>query len=70
VGEHTKIIAFIQGFQMSVPASGLSLKDYIAVQVKAAEDAGSGGYIVWNAKNEYGVFFEAISGSMKKKHAS
>ena len=70
VGNHSKIIAYIQGFKMSVPASGLSLRDYIREQIRGAEDSGGSGYIVWNAGNNYGVFFNALENNQKKQPGS
>lgn len=50
--EHTdcKLIAYIQGFDWKRSILG---KDYIGVQMRAAENADSEGWIVWNAKGEY-----------------
>lgn len=59
-GSDTKIIAYIQGFQMKVRESGLSITDYIARQIKATKDSGGGGYIAWNSRNRYGDLFRAI----------
>ena len=53
----TEIIAYIQGFDWKKSKLG---KDYIAVQMKAAEDAGSSGWIVWNAKGEYEEAYTSI----------
>ena len=58
---HSRIIAYIQGFKMSVGPSGLSYEDYIRKQIAAAEDSGGAGYIVWNARNRYGPFFRALA---------
>lgn len=55
----TKVIAYIQGFPMRVHESGLSLQDYIRAQIKASEDCGGDGFIVWHAANQYGPFFAA-----------
>lgn len=55
----TKVIAYIQGFPMRVHESGLSLQDYIRAQIKASEDSGGDGFIVWHAANQYGPFFAA-----------
>ena len=46
----SKLIAYIQGFDWKRSRLG---KDYIGVQMKAAEEAGSDGWVVWNAKGEY-----------------
>ncbi|MCB1137514.1 MAG: glycosyl hydrolase [Leptospiraceae bacterium] len=56
----SRIIAYIQGFTMYVGKSGLSYKDYIKKQILAARDSGGAGFIVWNPKNQYGTFFQAL----------
>jgi hypothetical protein len=56
----TRIIAYIQGFQMKVGMSGLSFKDYMKKQIEASRDSGGSGFIVWNPHNRYGVFFQAL----------
>ncbi|AOP34993.1 glycosyl hydrolase [Leptospira tipperaryensis] len=56
----TRVIPYIQGFNMSVAKSGLSLSDYIKAQVKAAYDSGAHGFVVWNAWNEYDSTFQAL----------
>jgi hypothetical protein len=57
----TRVIAYIQGFPMRVHESGLTLQDYIKAQIKASEDSGGDGFIVWHAANQYGAFFAAYS---------
>lgn len=59
VNGRSRIIAYIQGFNMKVSPSGLSLVGYIQKQIEAVEKAGGGGYIVWNSSNDYDAFFEA-----------
>ena len=59
-GDRARIIAYIQGFQMSVGPSGLSYTEYIRKQIQAAQDAGGAGFIVWNARNSYEPFFRAL----------
>nr|WP_232371776.1 putative glycoside hydrolase [Leptospira ainazelensis] len=56
----TRVIPYIQGFNMSVAKSGLSLSDYIKAQVKAAYDSGAHGFVVWNAWNDYDSTFQAL----------
>ncbi|MBM9579676.1 glycosyl hydrolase [Leptospira sp. 201903070] len=56
----TRVIPYIQGFNMSVARSGLSLSDYIKAQVKAAYDSGAHGFVVWNAWNDYDSTFQAL----------
>lgn len=53
----SKLIAYIQGFDWKRSRLG---KDYIRVQMKAAEDAESHGWIVWNAKGEYEETYTSI----------
>lgn len=57
---NSRIIPYIQAFSMKVGESGLSLDDYIRAQIDGAKDAGGGGYIVWNARNDYRPFFRAL----------
>ena len=56
----SRIIAYIQGFTMLVGKSGLSYKNYIKKQIEASRDSGGAGFIVWNPKNDYRVFFQAL----------
>ena len=56
----SRIISYIQGFRMSVRPSRLSFVRYIQKQIQAAEDSGSAGYIVWNARNRYNAYFKAV----------
>ncbi len=58
--KQTRVIAYIQGFKMSVRKSGLSYQDYIKKQIEAAEKSGSAGFIVWNASNHYNTLFRAL----------
>jgi hypothetical protein len=57
----TGAIAWVQGFQMHIGASGLSYKDYIKVQMQASLDAQSRGFVVWNAHNDYSTTLKAFS---------
>lgn len=66
---NTRIVAYIQGFPMRVHESGLSLNDYIKDQIKASEDCGGDGFIVWHAANQYGPFFAAYAAYQKEKAA-
>jgi hypothetical protein len=52
-----------------VHESGLSLNDYIKDQIKASEDCGGDGFIVWHAANQYGPFFAAYAAYQKEKAA-
>ncbi len=46
----SKLIAYLQGFNWKRSRLG---RNYIGIQMSAAEEAGSNGWIVWNAKGEY-----------------
>ncbi|OQX56180.1 MAG: hypothetical protein B5M53_02845 [Candidatus Cloacimonas sp. 4484_209] len=52
-----KIIPYIQGFDWKQSKLG---NNYIEVQMKASEDAGAEGWIVWNAKGEYDDTYTAL----------
>jgi hypothetical protein len=56
-----RVIPYIQGFSMRMSWSGLSLKDYIKEQIRAVEDAGTDGFFVWHAANDYSATFAAIA---------
>jgi hypothetical protein len=60
VDEHTRVIAYIQAFQMKVGKSGLSYQEYIRKQIQASVDSGGAGFISWNARNQYAAFFRAL----------
>jgi hypothetical protein len=57
----TKVVAYIQGFKISVKPSGLSFPAYIHAQMKAVKDASGAGWIIWNARNDYSASWEAIA---------
>lgn len=57
---NARIVPYIQAFGMRVGESGLSLENYIRAQLDAAQDSGGAGYVAWNARNDYTVFFRAI----------
>ncbi len=56
----TRIVPYIQGFNMHIKASKLNMVEYIKRQLQACEDAQSDGWIVWNAQNRYEPLFQAI----------
>ncbi|EQA72799.1 glycoside hydrolase domain protein [Leptospira noguchii serovar Panama str. CZ214] len=56
----TRVIPYIQGFNMSVGKSGLTLPNYIKAQIKASYDSGGHGFVVWNAWNDYESTFQAL----------
>jgi hypothetical protein len=57
---NARIVPYIQAFGMRVGESGLSVENYIRAQLDAAQDSGGAGYVAWNARNDYSVFFRAI----------
>lgn len=57
---NVRVIPYIQGFPMRMSWAGLSLKDYIKAQIKAVEDAGTAGFFVWHAANDYAATFAAV----------
>lgn len=61
----TRLVAYLQGFTWKQSTLG---EDYIAVQMQAAEDAGSDGWIVWNAKGEYAETFHSLVNKQIKVH--
>lgn len=58
--KNSRVIPYIQAFGMKVSDSGLSVENYIRAQLDAAVDSGGAGYIAWNARNDYHIFFKAI----------
>ncbi len=70
VGKESKIIAYIQGFPMSVQGTGLSYVEYIRRQIQGSEESGGSGYVVWNALNDYTALFQAIAAHEKTRRGS
>lgn len=60
-----KLVAYIQGFDWKRSKLG---KDYIRIQMQAAEDAGSDGWVVWNAKGEYKDTYHSLVNKVIKVH--
>jgi len=54
------IVTWIQAFKMQHPPS-MSLADYIEHQIRAVHDAKVKGYLLWNARQDYGAAFEAVA---------
>ncbi|MFO8034908.1 MAG: putative glycoside hydrolase [Candidatus Bipolaricaulota bacterium] len=50
---------YLQAFDRALPA-GVSLAQYIAEQVRAAEDVGADGYLFWNPRSNYEALWEAL----------
>jgi len=67
--KETRIVAYIQGFKWKVNKSGKSLQEYIRLQIKAVDDAGGHGWIIWNARNKYKASYKAINQYDKQKKA-
>ena len=67
VPSETKIIPYIQGFDMLIKLSGLDLKNYILRQMQACVKSGSQGFIVWNIHNQYKETFWALGQLQQKK---
>ena len=59
--DNIKVIPYIQGFDMLIKRSGLSLEEYIFQQMKASFDSESEGFIVWNIHNSYKQTFAALN---------
>ncbi len=56
-GEATALVPWIQGFDMSSPNFG---PNYIREQVRACEEGGAKGFLIWNAGNNYSISFAAL----------
>jgi len=51
--KQAKIVAYIQAFKMRLGSTPYD--DYVAAQIKAVHDAKIGGFIMWNARQDYDV---------------
>jgi len=58
--KEASMVMYIQGFEMRVAMSGMSLPVYIAHQMQACRDAGVAGWIVWNAAQSYEPTWSAL----------
>ncbi len=56
-GEAIALVPWIQGFDMNSPNFGTN---YIREQVRACEEGGAKGFLIWNAGNNYSVSFAAL----------
>lgn len=56
----TRLIPYIQGFPMNMSYANMNLYTYIKEQIRACEDAGTDGFFVWNAGNEYATTFAVL----------
>ena len=50
---------FLQAFALSIP-DGMTLEDYIRLEIKAAQDAGADGYLFWNPSCDYAPLYQAL----------
>ena len=66
----TAIIAYIQGFSMSISISKLSMKDYLKAQMRAVEDANGDGWVIWNPYNRYAESYAAMSELEQEKEVA
>jgi hypothetical protein len=55
--EAVAIVPWLQGFNMASPNFG---PGYIRDQVRAAHELGIENYLIWNARNDYSVTFQAL----------
>ena len=56
-GEAVMIVPWLQGFNLRSPNFG---PKYILDQIKACQDEGVEGYLIWNARNDYRVTTQAL----------
>jgi hypothetical protein len=61
----TGVVAYLQGFSWKQSTLG---KNYIAVQMQAAEDSETDGWIIWNAKGEYSETFHSLVNKQIRIH--
>ncbi|GBR76131.1 hypothetical protein NO2_0732 [Candidatus Termititenax persephonae] len=59
-GYQVRMIPYIQGFAMNMGYANISLYQYIKEQIRACEDAGTDGFFVWHAGNEYATTFAVL----------
>ncbi|MDH5717181.1 MAG: putative glycoside hydrolase [Spirochaetia bacterium] len=57
---NTRIVAYIQGFDMKIDSSKLTMDEYIKSQIEAVRDAKGDGWIIWNPRNQYEPSFTAM----------
>lgn len=61
----TRLVAYLQGFTWKQSTLG---ENYITVQMQAAEDADTDGWVVWNAKGEYDETFNSLVNKQIRVH--
>ena len=59
-GHAVRMIPYIQGFAMNLSYANMNLYTYIKEQIRACEDAGTDGFFVWNAGNDYSTTFAVL----------
>jgi len=59
-GYGVRMIPYIQGFAMNLGYANMNLTAYIKEQIRACEDAGTDGFFVWNAANDYTATFAVL----------
>ncbi len=71
-GDKAKIVSWIQGFRLKWEhrVVKMSLVDYIIAQIKASEDAGIKGFMVWNASQQYDPTWKAMDIYYNKKKST
>lgn len=62
------IVTWIQAFRMKVKRSKLGYDRYVAAQIKAVHDSGAGGYLLWNAAQDYAIPL-AVAGEINRRRA-
>lgn len=66
----TRIVAYIQGFDMKVAGSGKTLPEYIEAQMRGTADAQGHGWVIWEARNNYEASYSAMENFHKKNQLS
>ncbi|MDR2428392.1 MAG: putative glycoside hydrolase [Candidatus Margulisbacteria bacterium] len=59
-GRPVRLIPYIQGFAMNLGYANMTLSNYIREQIRACEDAGTDGFFIWHAGNEYATALAVV----------
>ncbi|GBR72830.1 hypothetical protein NO1_0291 [Candidatus Termititenax aidoneus] len=59
-GRTARLIPYIQGFAMNLGYANMTLSAYIREQIRACEDAGTDGFFIWHAGNEYATALNVV----------
>ncbi|MDR1453359.1 MAG: putative glycoside hydrolase [Candidatus Margulisbacteria bacterium] len=59
-GRPVRLIPYIQGFAMNLGYASMNLSNYIREQIRACEDAGTDGFFIWHAGNEYATALAVV----------